>query len=191
MAQGKLTQLLIEWSDGDRKALEELMPLVYDRLQGMADRYLRKERSNHTLEAPGLVNEAFLRLIDQDRVRWRDRAHFFAIASQMMRRILVDHARRHGSAKRGAAFDRVSLSDSDPIPVEKAPDLVALDDALNTLAETHPEGARVVELRYFGGLTQEEISAVMGISTATVIRRWRTTRAWLYRFLVQGETDDL
>ena len=179
-AEGRVTSLLLDWSGGDRQALEELMPLVYDQLRLLASGCLRGERQGHTLETAGLVNEAFLRLIDQERVHWRDRAHFFAIAGRMMRRILVDHARRHASAKRGGRVEKVALPDLDLVPVEPETDLVALDEALVALAEQDSESARIVELRYFGGLNREEIAAVLGMSSASVTRRWRMARAWLY-----------
>ncbi len=188
-AEGNVTRLLLDWSGGDRQALEELMPLVYDQLQLQASGCLKGERPGHTLETSGLVNEAFLRLIDQERVHWRDRAHFFAIAGRMMRRILVDHARRHASAKRGGRVEKVALPDLDLVPVEPAPDLVALDDALGALAREDPDGAQIIELRYFGGLNREEIAAVMGVSSASVTRRWRMARAWLYDDLVHRRSD--
>ena len=187
----QITRLLIAWSDGDKEALDALMPLVYDRLRRLAASYLRHEREGHTLQTTALVNEAYLRLIQQDQVSWRDRAHFFAIAAQMMRRILVDHARHHSYAKRGGATPNLSLADLDRVSVEKDPDLIALDEALTALARKDAQQAKLVELRYFGGLTKEEIAEVLGISSATVTRRWRLTKAWLYRYLVKGERDDL
>ncbi|MEM7584554.1 MAG: sigma-70 family RNA polymerase sigma factor [Acidobacteriota bacterium] len=187
----EITTLLMAWSDGNHEALDELMPLVNRRLQALAASFLRSERADHTLQTAALVNEAFLKLIDQDQVRWRDRAHFFALAGRMMRRILVDHARSAGYAKRGGGFERVSEEALERVPVERPKDLVALDEALSALAELDPEQARIVEMRYFGGLTKEEIAVVIGISRATVTRRWRLARAWLFRTLVQGETDDL
>lgn len=188
---GDITGLLIAWSGGEREALDELMPLVYDQLQKIANNYLRKERPDHTLETGCLVHEAYLKLMDEKRLRWRDRAHFFAIASQMMRWILVDHARRYGSAKRGRDFERIFLDDSDLVPTQRPPDLLALDDALKDLERHDPEGARLVELRYFGGLNKEEMGEVLGISSATVTRRWRVVRAWMYAILVKGETHEL
>jgi len=185
--ESEITQLLVAWSDGDQEALEKLLPLVYRRLRRLAGSYLRSERPDHTLQTSALVHEAYLRLIQQDKVRWRDRAHFFAIAAQMMRRILVDHARHHGYVKRGGPALRVPAGELDRVSASHDPDLVALDEALKALAETDPEQARLVELRYFGGLTKEEIAEVMGIASATVTRRWRLARAWLYRYLVKGE----
>ena len=183
----EITSLLLAWSSGDREAEEDLLPLVYQQLQVIAKRYLRKERSGHTLETSGLVNEAYLKLIDQNRVRWRDRAHFFAISSQIMRRILVDHAREKAAEKRGGQAQRISLDDTESIALQRAPDLLDLDDALTSLARLDPDSARLVELRYFGGLTKEELAEVLEISTATVARRWRMIRAWLHTYLVKGE----
>ncbi len=186
-AKPEITRLLLAWSSGDRNVEEDLLPLVYTQLQAIAKRYLRRERSGHTLETSGLVNEAYLRLIDQNRVRWRDRAHFFAISSQIMRRILVDHAREKAAEKRGGLAQRISLDDTDSIALQRAPDLLELDDALTSLALLDPEGAKLVELRYFGGLTKNELAEVLEISTATVARRWRMIRAWLHTYLVKGE----
>lgn len=190
-SSGRITRLLIAWSDGDGQVLDELMPLVYDRLSRLASSFLRHERPDHTLDTSSLIHEAYLRLVDQDKVRWSDRAHFFAIAGRMMRRILVDHSRRRASAKRGGEVEKVVLSEVDDIPMDRAPDLLALDEALNALAETNPDAAKLVELRYFGGLTKEEAAEVMGISSATVIRRWRMIRAWLHSYLVKGERHEL
>ena len=162
------------------------MPLIYDRLSGLAKSFLRHERADHTLETSSLVHEAYLRLVDQKQVRWRDRAHFFAIAGKMMRRILVDHSRRLSSAKRGGGMVKLSLAESADELVDPAPDLLVLDGALDTLERSNAELARLVELRYFGGLTKRETAEVMGISTATVIRRWRMARAWLHSYLVEG-----
>ena len=187
----EVTRLLIAWSNGDERALGQLMPLVYDRLRRMSGSFLRYERPDHTLQTTALVNEAYLRLVDQGQVRWRDRAHFLAIAGQMMRRILVDHARRRGYAKHGGEAQKISAEELEHLSVDRAPDLVALDEALVSLAEKDAQLARLVELKYFGGLTKEEIAEVLGISSATVTRRWRMVRAWLYRYLVKGEPDDL
>lgn len=185
-----VTRLLRAWSDGNQQAQEELMPLVYDRLCRIASSFLQRERHDHTLETTNLVNEAYLRLVDQNQVRWRDRAHFFAIAGQAMRRILVDHARRRQSAKRGGEAEKVPLLEADAVLTERSPQLLALDEALFALAESNPEAAKLVELRFFGGLTREEAAEVMGISTATVIRRLRMARAWLHLHLVKGEHDE-
>lgn len=185
------TRLLIAWSNGDEQALDQLMPLIYDRLQRLAGSFLRYERTDHTLQTTALVNEAYLRLVDQDQVRWRDRAHFLAIAGRMMRRVLVDHARHHGYAKRGGNAKRLSAEELEHLSVDRTPDLVALDEALNDLRQKDEQLARLVELKYFGGLTKEEIAEVLNISSATVTRRWRMGKAWLYRYLVKGERDEL
>ena len=187
----EITDLLIDWGNGEQRALEKLMPLVYERLRRLAVSFLRHERSDHTLQASALVNEAYLRLIRQDRVHWRDRAHFFAIAGRMMRRILVDHARSHGSGKRGGAARGVSPEVLERVPAVRDPDLIALDEALDNLAAKDPQLARLVELRYFGGLKKEDLAEVLGISPATVTRRWRLAKAWLFRYLVKGEQDEL
>ena len=174
-----ITQLLIAWSDGNREAVEELLPLVYGELRRLASRYLRHERTDHTLQPTALVHEAYLRLIDQRKVRWRNRAHFFGIAAQVMRRILVDHARAHAAQKRGAGWEHI------PLVEERLPsgagdvDVVALDDALERLAAMDPQQARIVELRYFGGLTIDEVAEVTQISSATVVREWTMAKAWL------------
>jgi RNA polymerase sigma factor (TIGR02999 family) len=188
---GRITELLLAWGDGDRDAQQELLPLVYDHLRRIAHNHLRRERPGHTLETGGLVHEAYLKLVEQERMSWRNRAQFFALSSRLMRRILVDHARERAAQKRGGDVVRVPLDDADPAGAEKPPDLLAVDEALDLLAATDAEAARLVELRYFGGLTKEEIAEVMDISTATVSRRWRVIRAWLYGFLVRGERLEL
>ena len=165
------------------------MPLVYRRLHALAANFLRHERPDHTLQTGALVNEAFLRLVDQKRVQWRDRAHFFALAGQFMRRILVDHARRLGYVKHGGGFEHISDEILEHTPVERPADLLALDEALNTLAKLDAEQARLVEMRYFGGLSKEDIAQVLGISRTTVTRRFRLARAWLYQYLVHGEAE--
>lgn len=163
------------------------MPLIHDRLTGLASSFLRHERADHTLETSSLVNEAYLRLVDQAQVEWRDRAHFLAIAGKMMRRILVDHSRRRSSSKRGGDVVKLSLEESADQLVAPALDLLTLDGALNTLESSNTELAQLVELRYFSGMTKHETAEVMGISTATVIRRWRIARAWLHSYLVEGK----
>jgi RNA polymerase sigma factor (TIGR02999 family) len=179
-AGGEVTSLLKHWSGGDREALERLMPLVYDELRKLARAYLRSERPDHTLQPTALVHEAYIRLIDQKNVVWQNRAHFFGIASQMMRRILVDHARRRQAAKRGAPTFHLSDPAGEPVR-ERDPELLALDRALTDLERLDPRQARVVEMRFFGGLTVEEIAEVAGLSSTTVKREWRTARAWLRR----------
>ncbi len=186
-----ITHLLLSWSHGDRQAHDQLWACVEDVLRRMASGLLRRERPDHTLETGSLVNEAYLRLVDQSQVSWRDRAHFFGLAASIMRRILVDYARRHESEKRGGGVDKVSLADLDgDVAVAVQPDLLDLDNALALLAERDPEMGRLVELRYFGGLTKNETAAVMGISGATVVRRWRMARAWLHGYLVERKAHD-
>lgn len=178
-----VTRLLTDWRGGDQQALEQLAPLVYDELRRLAGRYLRRERVNHTLQSTALVHEAYLRLIDQSRVQWQNRAHFFGVAAQMIRRILVDHARGHQAAKRGAGVARLSLDEALDASAPRDLDLVALDDALATLAQLDPQQSRIIELRYFGGLSIEETAEVIGVSPATVKREWASARAWLFREL--------
>ena len=187
----EITGLLLQWGQGRQEVEQQLMSLVHRELRGIARRYLRKERPEHTLETSALVNEAYLRLIDQTRVSWQDRAHFFAISSKIMRRILVDYAREKGAEKRGGRLRRVSLEDCDSLALHRAPYLLDLDEALTCLAEHDPEGSRLVELRYFGGLTKDELAEVLGVSTATVARRWRLIRAWLHTYLVKGERHEV
>ncbi len=174
-----VTQLLLAWSDGDGEALDKLMPLVYLELKLLAERRLRRERSGHTLEPTALVHEAYLKLIDQKQARWRNRAHFFAIAAQAMRRILVDHARARQSEKRGGD-QKLSFDDAIDVSDQRVNQMVALDDALEALAELDPQKSRVVELKYFGGLSLEEVAEALGVSRATVVREWRMAKAWLY-----------
>lgn len=177
------TSLLVAWSDGDEQALGELMPRVYGELRQLASWSLRGERGRHACQATELVHDAFLRLIDQRNVCWKNRAHFFGIAAEMMRRILVDHARQFLYQKRGNGARPVSLDDTLLVSSERAPEIVALDEALSDLHREHPEIARIVELRYFGGMTSEEIGHLLGISIPTVTRRWSFARAWLFRRL--------
>ena len=181
-----VTRLLVASSAGDRAAMDQLMPLVYDELRRLAQSYLRHERPGHTLQGTALVHEAYLRLIDQKQVQWQNRAHFFGLASQMIRRILVDHARSHKAGKRGAGAPRLSLDEAIAVPGERDLDLVGLDDALSGLAKIDPEQSRIVELRFFGGLSIEETAAVVGASTATVNREWAAARAWLFREMSRG-----
>ncbi len=176
--QDEVTHLLVAWSQGDRDALDKLLPLVYQELKRIADRYLKRERAGHTLQTTALVHEAYFKLIDQTRVEWQNRAHFFGVAAQAMRRILVDHARRHHSEKRAGV--KISLDEELNLAAERASELVALDEALITLAELDPQKSRIVELKFFGGLSIEETAEVLGIGTATVIRQWRLAKAWLY-----------
>lgn len=182
---GRVTELLQAWRQGQPEAEADLLPLIYDELRSRAARFLRRERPDHTLQPTALVHEAYMRLVGQRGVDWHDRAHFFAIAARMMRRVLLDHARKHGSEKRGGGqrpvtLDAAALEVTGEGPALPAADLVALDAALTALAGFDPERARVVELRFFGGLTLEEAAAVLGCSSATVMRQWRAARAWLY-----------
>lgn len=176
-----VTELLQEWQRGDKAALDKLTPLVYDELRRIAHRYVQRERDGHTLETTALVNEAYVRLVGQQKIEWQNRAHFFAVTAQVMRHILIDHARRRHYAKRGGAAQQVSLEDSYAMTSERAAELVALDEALDELAKLDPRKGRVVELRYFGGLSLEETADVLGISVMTVRRDWRAAKAWLYK----------
>jgi RNA polymerase sigma factor (TIGR02999 family) len=186
---GQATQLLFDWSGGDAAALETLTPLIHDELHRLARRFLRRERGGHTLQATALVNEAYLRLVDQRSVRWQNRAHFFAIAARLMRRILIDYARRRHYAKRGGGAPQVSLDEAAVLSDERAADLVALDEALLDLASIDPQQSRVVELRFFGGLTVEETAEVLKLSHDKVKREWSTAKAWLYREMSTGRHD--
>ena len=181
LPKGEVTALLQDWSGGDRQALERLMPLVYGELRRLAASYLRSERRDHTLQPTALVHEAYLRLVDQRSTDWRNRAHFFGIAAQMMRRILVDHARRRHAAKRSGGTVPFEVETSDDVWLERGAELLALDAALTKLEGLDPDQARVVELRFFGGLTIEETAEAARVSPATVKREWRTARAWLRR----------
>lgn len=180
-APQSVTQLLIGWNGGDKEALDQLVPLVYDELRRQASRYLRRERPGHTLQTTALINEAYLRLIDQKSVRWQNRAQFFGIAAQLMRRILVDHARSKHRTKRGGSAIRVSLSEAAAVTKNSDIDFVELDEALNRLAEIDPQQSKIVELRFFSGLNVEETAAALNISPATVKRDWSVAKAWLHR----------
>lgn len=179
----QITELLAEWSGGNQAALDELYPLVYDELHRLARRYMSRERKGHTLQTTALINEAYVRLVDQRNVQWANRSHFFAISAQIMRRILIDHARRHAYAKRGGGAQQVSLDETAAIALDNLSEFLRLDEALQSLAELDPRRSRVVELRYFGGLNNEEIAGVLNISENTVIRDWNMARAWLHRQL--------
>jgi RNA polymerase sigma factor (TIGR02999 family) len=181
--QQDVTRLLADWSKGDHRALEELTPLVYAELRRLASRFLRRERPDHTLQSTALVHEAFLRLVDQRSVQWQNRAHFFGVAAQLIRRILVDYARSRQTAKRGADAIKLSLDEALGVTERRDLDLVALDDALNNLARLDPQQSRIVELRFFTGLSIEETAEVLGVSPATVKREWVTAKALLYREL--------
>jgi RNA polymerase sigma factor (TIGR02999 family) len=176
-----VTRLLVDWGNGDRQALEKLTPLVYQELKRLAARYLRRERREHTLQSTALVHEAWLRLIDQKQVHWQNRAQFFGIAAEMIRRILIDHARGRQAAKRGDGAIKLTLDDALGTPNRRDLDLVALDDALQDLGKLDPQQGRLVELRFFAGLSIEESAEVLGVSSATVKREWTAAKAWLYR----------
>src|SRR5882672_7877981 len=179
-----ITQLLIRWNNGDQAALEKLMPLVYSELRRLASNYLRKERQGHTLQPTALVNEAYLKLVDQRSARWQNRAQFYGVAAQLMRRILVDHARQHQAAKRGGSKQqRLSITSAERLVKQPELDLLALHEALEELATLDPQQERIVELRFFGGLSIEETAEVLGIGHATVERDWKMARAWLRRKL--------
>ena len=184
-ASQDITRLLLAWGAGDQAALDELMPLVYAELRKLARNYMRQQPADHTLQTTALVNEAYLRLIDSSRVNWQNRTHFFAISAQLMRRVLVDFARQRGSQKRGGEIQKVELDEALVVAADndQKTDLVALDEALKTLAEMNPRQSQVVELRYFGGLSEEEIAAHLEVSVRTVRRDWSIARAWLYRKL--------
>ncbi|MGH9238522.1 MAG: sigma-70 family RNA polymerase sigma factor [Vicinamibacterales bacterium] len=185
-APGEVTKLLLAWSDGDRGALEGLLGVVYAELRRIAARYLTRERAGHVLQPTALVHEAYLKLIDQDRVRWQNRAQFFGVAAQLMRRVLVDHARMQRADKRGGGATMLPLDDAAGASAPRSVDVIAVDRALTRLTASYPEQGRLVELRYFGGLTIEETSEVMGLSPATIKRQWTVARAWLYRDLAVG-----
>lgn len=179
----EITQLLAEWREGNQAALDELYPLVYDELHRLARRYMSRERKGHTLQTTALINEAYVRLVDQRNVHWANRSHFFAISAQIMRRILIDHARRHAYAKRGGGAQQVSLDETATVALGDLSEFLRLDEALKSLAELDPRRSQVVELKYFGGLNNDEIAGVLKISKNTVIRDWNMARAWLYRQL--------
>ena len=179
----EISQLLIEWGRGDQEALDRLMPLVYDELRRLATRHLRRERPDHTLQTTALVHEAYLALVGQRQANWQNRAQFFAIAAQLMRRILVDYARSHRAAKRGGDYIKLSLDEAAALPDEKSAELLALDEALDRLAAVDPQQSRVVELRVFGGLSVEETAAALDISPRTVKREWSMAKAWLHQQL--------
>jgi RNA polymerase sigma factor (TIGR02999 family) len=182
-----VTRLLKDWSNGRQEVLDQLLPQIYAELRRLASSYLRRERPDHTLQATALVHEAFIKLVDQRAVRWQNRAHFFGIAAQAMRRILVDHARAHSAEKRGSGERAVSLDEAVALVGAPSVDLLALDEALTRLATIDPQQSRVVELRFFGGLTIEETAEVMDVSPATVGREWTLAKAWLYAELTRSK----
>jgi RNA polymerase sigma factor (TIGR02999 family) len=182
-----VTELLDQWRNGNKSALDALLPLVYNELHSLAHRHIRGERADHTLQTTALVNEAYLKLINQKTVSWQNRAHFFAVAAQVMRHILVDYARARRYSKRGGGAHRVSLDDAPILSRERSSEIVALDEALKRLADFDERKSRIVEMRYFGGLSVEETAAVLGVSAITVKREWLKARAWLYRELSGGK----
>jgi RNA polymerase sigma-70 factor, ECF subfamily len=188
--RGDITALLEAWREGDQTALEKLTPIVYKELHRLAGRYMRGERPGHSLQTTDLVNEAYMRLVDYKRMHWQNRAHFFAVSAQLIRRILVDHARRR-NLKRGAGIRHVSLDEVAVAGGGRSADLVALDDAMKALAQVDPRKERVVEMRFFGGLSVEETADVLKVSTVTVMRDWSTAKAWLYRELSAKKSDAL
>lgn len=189
-SQIEVTQLLLDWSNGDKEALDKLVPVVYQELRRLAGYYMRRERAGHTLQTSALVNEAYMRLVDYRQMRWQSRAHFFAVAAQAMRRILVEHARKRHFAKRGGGAIQVSLDEAATVSAKQAAELIELDDALTGLEAIDPRKSRIVELRYIGGLSIEETAEVLNISPATVQREWRSAKAWLYQAIAKTRTDE-
>jgi len=183
---GEVTQLLAEWQGGDRSSLDRLIPLVYRELHVIACRFLQKENPGHTLQCTALVHEAYLRLVDQSRTTWRNRAHFFGVAANIIRNILVDHARARSAAKRGGPMPALSLDEAIAIPLDRDLELIAVDDALMDLSRFDPQQSRIVELRFFAGLTIDETAEVLGISESTVKRDWIMAKTWIVRALSQG-----
>lgn len=185
-----VTQLLIEWRDGDETALDRLIPIVYDEMRRLARYYMRRERREHTLQTTALINEAYIRLVDHKGMRWQNRAHFYAVAAQAMRRVLVDHARSRQYIKRGRGASTVELDQAAVVAQEQAAEIVALDEALTGLAAIDPRQSKIVELRYFGGMSVDETAEVLGISGVTVMRDWRAAKAWLLRAITPEHTGD-
>ena len=185
-----VTQLLAAWGTGDKSALDKLLPLVHAELRRIARRQMSQERDGHTLQATALVNEAYLRLAGQDRFEWQNRTHFFAVCAQVMRHVLIDHARAHARSKRGGGAVQVSLEEAAAFAGQPAEHFLALDEALRFLENVDPQKSRIVELRYFGGLSIEETAEVMNISPRTVRREWQRSKAWLYRLITEGTTDE-
>jgi RNA polymerase sigma-70 factor, ECF subfamily len=184
-SESEITQLLRAWREGDGTALEKLMPVVYRELRRIAGNFMKRQDQGHTLQATALINEAYLRLVDSNKVNWQSRTHFFAVSAQLMRRVLVDSARQKNSQKRGGNNLRITLDDRIDIPLKDQTDLVALDEALSRLNKLSSRQSQVVELRYFGGLTEEQIAETLGVSERTVRRDWNLARTWLYRELQQ------
>ena len=185
----EVTRLLVDWGNGDQAALDELIPLVYDELRRVAGRYMRRESQDHTLQTSALVNEAYLRLVDQKSVQWQNRAHFFGVAAQLMRRILVDHARSRSRVKRGGGAQMVSL-DEQAVMSKEVAEVIALDEALKTLADMDLRKSQIVEMKFFGGLTNEEVAEVLKVTSRTVEREWRKAKAWLHRAISKGGMNE-
>ena len=190
MSPQEVTQLLADWGKGDRSALDKLFPLVHSELRRIAQRQMSQERPGHTLQATALVNEAYLKLAGQQGFDWQNRAHFFAVCAQVMRHILIDHARAHARDKRGGGAVKVSLNDALVVAEDQASHFIALDEALRVLERLDPQKGKIVELRYFGGLSVEEAAEVMNISPRTVRREWQRAKAWLYRMMTEGIEDE-
>jgi len=186
----EVTQLLADWGKGDRSALDKLFPLVHSELRRIAQRQMSQERPGHTLQATALVNEAYLKLAGQQGFDWQNRAHFFAVCAQVMRHILIDHARAHARDKRGGGAVKVSLNDALVVAEDQASHFIALDEALRVLERLDPQKGKIVELRYFGGLSVEEAAEVMNVSPRTVRREWQRAKAWLYRMMTEGIEDE-
>jgi RNA polymerase sigma-70 factor (ECF subfamily) len=190
VSQKDITGLLLDWGSGDKEAFDKLIPLVYKELRRMAHFYMQRERAGNTLQTSALINEAYIRLVDYKRMRWQDRAHFFAVASQAMRRILVERARSRRRDKRGGGAQKVSLDEAADLAAERAVSIIALDDALTDLSAVAPRKGKIVELRYFGGLNIDETAEALGISSPTVQREWRAAKAWLYKAISEGGLDE-
>jgi RNA polymerase sigma factor (TIGR02999 family) len=186
----EVTQLLADWAKGDRSALDKLFPLVHSELRRIAQRQMSQERPGHTLQATALVNEAYLKLAGQQGFDWQNRAHFFAVCAQVMRHILIDHARAHARDKRGGGLAKVSLNDALVVAKDQAEHFIALDDALRVLERLDPQKGKIIELRYFGGLSVEEAAGVLNVSPRTVRREWQRAKAWLYRMMTEGIEDE-
>jgi len=186
-SQNDITGLLLDWGTGDKAALDKLIPLVYKELRRLAHQYMRQERVGNTLQTSALINEAYIRLVDYNRMRWQDRAHFYAVAAQAMRRILVERARRRSRHKRGGGARQVSLDEAADVVADRAAGVIALDQALTDLFAISPRKGQVVELRYFGGLNIDETARVLGISSPTVEREWRAAKAWLYKAVTKSD----
>jgi RNA polymerase sigma factor (TIGR02999 family) len=184
--KNQVTQILHDWSGGDREAPERLMPLVYDEMRRIARSFISRERQGHTLQPTALVNEVYLRLVDQNSLTWQSRAHFYSVAASMMRRVLIDHARAHATEKRGGGAIRLSIEDVQVPVEERAANFVAMDEALERLSQFNERGRKIVEMRFYAGMSEEEIAEVLGVSTRTVLRDWKAARVWLFRELSQN-----